>query len=110
MSGLKSPLVRKTGRFGPFIGCSNYPDCKYIKKEEKSTGVKCPKCDKGEIVVKRSRAGKTFYACNQYPDCKNAYWAKPTGEKCPECQSLLVAGAKDSIQCSSKECKFKKLT
>ncbi|MBU0670643.1 type I DNA topoisomerase [Patescibacteria group bacterium] len=106
----KSPLVRKTGRFGPFIGCSNYPDCKYIKKEEKSTGVKCPKCDKGEIVVKRSRAGKTFYACNQYPDCKNAYWAKPTGEKCPECQSLLVAGAKDSIQCSSKECKFKKLT
>ncbi len=104
----KAPLQQKHGRFGAFIGCSGYPDCKYIKKEEKSTGVRCPKCDKGEIVVKRSRAGKTFYACDQYPDCKNAYWAKPTGEKCPECESLLVAGAKDKTQCSSKECKFKK--
>lgn len=103
-----SPLVKKTGRFGPFIGCSNYPDCKYIKKEKRGTGVKCPKCGKGEIVAKRSRRGKTFYACDQYPDCKNAYWSKPTGEKCPECGSLLVAGAKDTFVCSNKECKYKK--
>ncbi len=103
-----SLLQQKRGRFGPFIGCSGYPDCKYIKKEEKSTGVQCPKCEKGEIVVKNSRAGKTFYACDGYPDCKNAYWAKPTGEKCPECKSLLVAGAKGKTQCSNKECKFKK--
>ncbi|MBU0732018.1 type I DNA topoisomerase [Patescibacteria group bacterium] len=101
-------LVKKTGRFGPFTGCSGYPDCKYIKKEQKSTGIKCPKCGKGEIVTKRSRAGKTFYACDQYPDCENAYWSKPTGDKCAECESLLVAGAKDTVVCSNKECKNKK--
>ena len=101
-------LQPKRGRFGAFIGCSGYPDCKYIKKEHKSTGVKCPKCKKGDIVTKKSRRGKTFYACDQYPDCKNAYWSLPTGEECPDCKSLLVAGAKDTVQCSSKECKFKK--
>lgn len=102
------PLVQKRGRFGAFIGCSGYPDCKYIKKEKRGTGVTCPLCNKGEIVAKRSRRGKTFYACDQYPNCKNAYWSKPTGEKCPDCQSLLVAGAKDTTQCSNKECGYKK--
>lgn len=103
-----SALQAKRGRFGKFIGCSNYPKCKYIKKEKKGTGITCPKCNKGEIVAKRSRRGKTFYACDQYPECKNAYWSKPTGEKCPNCQSLLVMGAKETVQCSNKECKFKK--
>lgn len=102
------PLVVKRGRFGPFLGCSGYPDCKYIKKIEKGTGVACPACGKGEIVEKRSRKGKTFYACNKYPDCKNAYWSKPTGEKCPTCNSLLVYGAKNTARCSSKDCKFTK--
>lgn len=101
-------MVKKHGRFGPFYGCSNYPDCKNIVNIEKTTGVKCPKCGKGEIIEKRSRRGKTFYACNQYPECENAYWSKPTGETCPECKSLLVYGAKSTVQCSSKECKYKK--
>jgi DNA topoisomerase-1 len=101
------PLVMKRGRFGPFLGCSGYPDCKHIKKIEKGTGVTCPVCNEGEIVEKRSRRGKTFYACNRYPDCKNAYWSKPTGEKCPDCGSLLVYGAKGTIRCSSKECSYK---
>ncbi|MFA6027534.1 MAG: type I DNA topoisomerase [Patescibacteria group bacterium] len=103
-----SPLTIKRGRFGQFTGCSNYPNCKYIKKEKRGTGVKCPSCNKGEIVAKRSRRGKTFYACDQYPECKNAYWSKPTGEKCPDCGKLLVAGAKETIQCSNKECGYKK--
>ena len=101
-------LVIKRGRFGPFLGCSGYPDCKYIKAIKKEIGVACPKCGKGQIVEKKSRRGKTFYACDQYPDCENAYWSKPTGEKCPKCESLLVYGAKNTVRCSSKECDFKK--
>ena len=104
------PLILKRGRFGPFLGCSGYPDCKHIKKIEKSTGLACPACNQGEIVEKRSKRGKTFYACNRYPDCENAYWSKPTGEKCPTCGSLLVFGAKGTIRCSSKECTFSKTT
>ena len=103
------PLVVKRGRFGPFLGCSGYPDCKHITKIEKSTGAQCDKCDKGEIVEKKSKRGRTFYACNQYPDCENAYWSKPTGEKCPDCGKLLVFAAKGMVRCSdNKECKFSK--
>ncbi|MBU0706953.1 type I DNA topoisomerase [Patescibacteria group bacterium] len=102
------PLQKKVGRYGPFFGCSGYPDCKYIKNIEKSTGVKCPKCNKGEIIERRSRRGKTFYSCNQYPKCENALWSKPNGEKCPECDSLLVYAKKGVLGCSNKECKFSK--
>jgi DNA topoisomerase I len=104
-----APMTLKTGRFGPFLACSAYPKCKNIKSIEEnssSTGIKCPVCGKGEIVQKKSRRG-TFYACDQYPDCKTAFWAKPTGEECPECKSLLVE-AKDGLKCSNKTCKFKK--
>ncbi|MFH1426905.1 MAG: type I DNA topoisomerase [Candidatus Kerfeldbacteria bacterium] len=101
-------MVQKHGRFGPFLGCSNYPDCKNIVNIEKTTGVKCPKCGKGDIIEKKSRRGKTFYACNKYPDCENAYWSKPTGEQCPDCSSLLVYAAKNTVRCSNKECKFQK--
>lgn len=100
------PLVLKHGRYGPFLGCSGYPDCKHIKKIEKTTGVTCPKCQQGEIVEKRSRKGRTFYACNRYPNCENAYWSRPTGEKCSQCSSLLVYGANSTVRCSSKKCKF----
>lgn len=102
------PLVVKRGRFGPFLGCSGYPDCKHIKKIEKGTGVTCPACGKGEIIEKKSKRGKPFYACNRYPTCQNAYWNKPTGEKCPRCHSLLLYGAKNTAKCSSKECGFTK--
>lgn len=103
-----SPMQIKRGRFGKFLACSNYPTCKSTKPIAKGTGVKCPECGVGEIVEKRSKRGKTFYACDKYPDCKFALWSKPTGEKCPTCGSLLVYGAKETIKCSSKECKFSK--
>lgn len=99
----------KSGKFGPFLACSAYPKCKNIKNIEEnnnSTGIKCPKCKKGEIVQKRSKRG-IFYACNQYPDCKNAYWSKPTGKKCPDCDSLLIEIKKGS-KCSNKECGYTK--
>lgn len=101
-------MVVKQGRFGKFLGCSRYPECKGIKKIENSTGVKCPSCGKGEIVEKRSRKGSTFYSCNQYPACKFALWSKPTGEKCPDCNNLLVFGKGGMTYCSNKACKFKK--
>ena len=107
------PLVKRRGRFGEFVGCSGYPDCRYIKKEASQEFGTCPKCGKGKIVGKRSKRG-FFYACDQYPDCKNALWGKPVIEenqtearKCPECDSILVYGAKDVIKCSNKECKYK---
>lgn len=98
----------RRGRFGEFLGCDKYPDCKGIKPIEKKTDAKCPQCEKGDIIEKRSKKGRTFYACNKYPDCKFALWQKPTGEKCPKCKSLLVFAAKDMIKCSAKECKFEK--
>lgn len=98
----------KHGRFGKFLGCSRYPDCKGIKRIEKTTGVKCPSCGKGDIVEKKSKRGKIFFACNQYPSCQFALWQKPTGEKCPECDSLLTFATKNKIVCGNKECKYGK--
>jgi len=106
-----SSMAVKVGRFGPFLACSGYPKCKNIKNingVNNSTGIICPVCGRGEIVQKRSRRG-VFYACDQYPKCKTAFWAKPTGEKCPDCGSLLVDDAKKGeIKCSNKECGFVK--
>jgi len=101
-------MLIKTGRFGPFLACSAYPKCKNIKnikENNNGTGITCPKCEKGEIVKKRSRRG-FFYACDQYPDCKNAYWSKPTGNKCPDCGALMVE-TKDGAKCSNKDCGYK---
>ncbi|PIP28366.1 MAG: DNA topoisomerase I [Candidatus Moranbacteria bacterium CG23_combo_of_CG06-09_8_20_14_all_35_22] len=103
-----APMAIKRGKFGMFLGCSAYPNCKNIKKIENKTGINCPKCTVGEIVERKSKRGRIFYGCNTYPKCDFALWNKPTGEKCPKCQSLLVFGAKNKIRCSSKECKFEK--
>ncbi len=96
-----SDLVIRKGRYGSFTACSNYPKCKYIKKEERVEKVicKCPKCD-GEIIEKKTKRGKIFYGCNKYPKCDVALWDKPTGKSCPNCNSLLVE-KKDMIKCSS---------
>ncbi|MCI9279612.1 MAG: type I DNA topoisomerase [Bacilli bacterium] len=101
-----SDLVIRNGRFGTFTACSNYPTCKYIKKEEKETIelADCPKCS-GKIIEKRTRKGKNFYGCSNYPKCDFASWYKPTGEKCPQCESLLVE-KKDKIVCSN--CEYEK--
>ena len=94
-------LVIRKGKFGEFVACSNYPECKYIKKEEHKVTIvcKCPACG-GDIVEKLTRKGKVFYGCSNYPKCKTAYWDKPTGEECPNCKSMLVEHGKH-IKCSS---------
>jgi DNA topoisomerase-1 len=100
-----SPLVIRKGRYGEFVACSNYPTCKYIKKEE--VEVKeicgCPNCN-GMIIEKKSRKGKPFYGCNNYPKCKTAYWDEPVDRQCPECGEMLVT-KNNVIKCSS--CEYK---
>ena len=101
-----SPLVVRKGKFGEFVACSNYPACKYIKKEEviEEEICDCPNCS-GKIVEKKSRKGKIFYGCNNYPKCKTAYWDKPIGEACPECGKMLVE-KNNNVKCS--ECDYTK--
>ena len=98
-----NPLVIKQSKYGKFVACSNYPDCKYIQNNEEKREVKeimkCT-CGEGMIVEKITRKGKVFYGCNRYPKCKVAFWDKPTGELCPKCNQLLVMG-KDGVRCSS---------
>ena len=102
-----NPLVIKQSRYGKFVACSNYPECKYIKSNEEKKEVKeimkCPECD-GMIVEKVTRRGKIFYGCNHYPKCKVATWDKPTGELCSQCGSILVE-TKDGIKCSKCDSK-----
>jgi DNA topoisomerase-1 len=100
-----SDLVIRKGKYGEFVACSNYPNCKYIKKEEieKKSIIDCPKCGK-EIIEKRTRKGKIFYGCTGYPNCDFATWYKPTNEKCTNCGNILVE-KKDGLECL--ECKNK---
>lgn len=98
-----NPLVIKQSKYGKFIACSNYPDCKYIKPNEEKKEIEeimdCPHCD-GKIISKTTRKGKVFFGCNNYPKCKIASWDKPTGELCPECKNLLIE-SKTGIKCSN---------
>ena len=102
------PMVIKTGRFGEFMACSGYPECKNTKPIVKPTGVKCPECGK-EIVEKRSRRGKLFYGCSGYPDCKVSFWYRPVDKKCPKCGSLLIEkkGRGTTLACSNEDCDYK---
>ncbi len=101
-----SPLVIRKGKYGEFVACSDYPNCKYIKKDkpEEKIIIDCPNCD-GKIVEKHSHKGKVFYGCNNYPKCKTAYWDMPTGEKCPKCGEMLVV-KNNKTKCSS--CNYQK--
>lgn len=97
-------LVKKRGRFGEFIACSNYPECKYTRPILSTIGVKCPKCGEGDIVQRKSKKGKSFYGCSRYPDCDYVSWNRPAGEKCPECgHDLYRRGS--TIYCDN--CKYK---
>lgn len=81
------PLKIKHGRYGKFIGCSNYPKCKHIESLNKpqDTGVECPECSKGKMVKRQSRRGRIFFSCSRYPDCKYAVWNEPINQSCPNC-------------------------
>ncbi len=103
-----SSLLQRWSKYGKFYGCSAYPKCKYIEKTKKpGLDIKCPNCNQGEIVSKKTKKGKIFYGCSKWPDCDFALWDKPTKETCPKCKSLLVEKGK-KIACSNKDCDFQK--
>lgn len=103
-------LLEKSGRNGKFIGCSNFPECKYTRSIVKSLGIKCPK-DGGNIIERVSKRGKIFYGCSNYPKCDWASWDKPTGEVCEKCGDLLVHRKNrntDKILCNNPDCETNK--
>lgn len=103
-----APLLIRLGRYGEFYACSKFPKCRYTESLEKNVlGLKCPKCKKGEIVEKRTKRHKIFYGCSNWPKCNFSLWDKPTGEKCPKCNSLLAKTKRSQIKCSSKDCDYK---
>ncbi|GEL04152.1 type I DNA topoisomerase [Rummeliibacillus sp. G93] len=103
-----SPMVFKLGRYGKFMACSNFPDCRNTKAIVKEIGVKCPKCKEGEIVERKSKTKRIFYGCNRYPDCDFVSWDKPINRPCPKCNELLVEKKiKKGIQVQCTNCDYK---
>jgi DNA topoisomerase I len=108
------PLQLRYGRYGKFLGCSGYPECKNVRPLVRPvpTGVTCPDCNQGEIMEKRSRGGKIFYSCNRYPQCKFATWDRPVSEPCPRCNAPFVVEKTTKRygtvrRCLSEACKYK---
>ena len=99
-----SPLVFKLGKFGKFIACSNFPDCRYTNTIQKKVGVKCPKCKKHDILEKKSKKGKLFYGCEGFPTCDFVSWDKPINRNCPKCDNILFEGKK-GVRCD--HCDYK---
>ena len=102
------PMAIKTGRFGEFLACTGYPDCKNTKAIVKTINVKCPDCG-GDIVAKRGRSGKVFYGCSNYPECNRAFWYKPVDRKCPQCGELLLEKHTKNTKyvCSNDKCGYR---
>lgn len=103
------PMVFKAGRYGDFIACSGYPECRNTKPILKAIGVKCPKCGK-DVIEKKSKRGKIFYGCSGYPKCDMSYWNKPVNKACPKCGSLLtekITKGEKGLVCSNQECDYK---
>jgi DNA topoisomerase-1 len=93
-------MVVKSGRFGKFIACSGYPDCKYTKSFQKKTGAKCPKCGTGDLLQRMSKKKKVFYGCSNYPNCDFAINMKPVPEPCPKCGSLVTVYREKTAKCT----------
>ena len=97
------PLVVRMGRFGKFIGCSNFPECKYTEAWLEKIGVSCPKCEIGDLVERRTRKGRIFYGCSRYPECDFTSWKRPLAKPCPNCEGLLVADNRKQASCTNCE-------
>jgi len=99
------PLAKRHGRFGDFLACSAFPACRFTKSVIMTTGVKCPACE-GDIIIKKSKKGKTFYGCSNFPNCNQVFWYRPVDKKCPTCNSLLVERGR-MLYCSDPNCGYK---
>ena len=102
-------MLIKHGRYGKFLACSNYPDCDETKPFLHKIGVKCPQCEDGDIIERRSKRGRLFYGCSNFPQCRFISWNRPVDKRCPQCESILVyrrSKKGDKIICSDKDCKY----
>ncbi|GER65612.1 DNA topoisomerase 1 [Weizmannia acidilactici] len=103
-----SPMVYKMGRYGKFMACSNFPECRNTKPIVKKIGVACPKCGKGEIIERKTKKNRIFYGCDRYPECDFVSWDKPVGRKCPKCCEMLVEKKlKKGTQIQCVNCDYK---
>ncbi|WP_058485146.1 type I DNA topoisomerase [Defluviitalea phaphyphila] len=102
-------MVVKYGRYGKFLACPGFPECKNTKPLYEEAGVNCPVCG-GKVIIRKTKKGKKYYSCENSPKCNFMSWDKPTGEKCPECGSFLVEKGKKQVNifCSNKECSYKR--
>jgi DNA topoisomerase-1 len=96
-------LVIRWGRFGKFISCSNFPDCRYTEPWLEKIGVHCPQCSDGEVVQRRTRKGRVFFGCSNYPECDFTSWKQPIPALCPSCKGTLVILNKREVQCLACE-------
>lgn len=104
-------MVYKFGKYGKFLACPGFPDCRTTKTLVEELNVKCPKCENGKIVVRKTKKGRIFYGCSKYPDCQFQSWDKPVEETCAKCQSFLVEkgrGKGQKLLCSNEKCGFVK--
>lgn len=102
------PMVYKMGRYGKFMACSNFPDCRNTKPIVKEIGVKCPSCKIGNIVERKSKKRRIFYGCDRYPECEFVSWDKPLERKCPKCRDMLVEKKlKKGVQVQCVGCDYK---
>lgn len=103
-----SEMVYKMGRYGKFMACSNFPDCRNTKPIVKEIGIKCPNCKKGNIVERKSKKRRIFYGCDRYPECDFVSWDKPLERKCPKCQEMLIEKKlKKGVQVQCVNCDYK---
>lgn len=103
-----SPMVIKMGRYGKFMACSNFPDCRNTKPIVKEIGVKCPKCNDGEVIERKTKKGRLFYGCSNYPECDYISWDKPIARDCPKCDTRLVERKKGKTsQVVCPNCEYK---
>ena len=104
----QNPMVFKMGRYGKFMACSNFPDCRNTKPIVKDIGVKCPSCKEGNIIERKSKKKRIFYGCDQYPGCEFISWDKPLPRNCPKCDSVLVEKKlKKGVQVQCIHCDYK---
>lgn len=102
------PMVFKMGRYGKFMACSNFPDCRNTKPIVKEIGVKCPKCKEGNIIERKSKKRRIFYGCDRFPECDFISWDKPLPRSCPKCDELLVEKKlKKGVQVQCINCDYK---
>jgi DNA topoisomerase I len=99
-------LVLRFGKYGKFISCSNFPDCRYTEPYLEKIGMTCPVCEEGEVVRRKTKKGRTFYGCSRYPDCDFTSWKQPVPTPCPQCQGTLVLSNKRHVQCMQCETTF----